>query len=87
MKAVWFVVLLLGSVGYGQERMTMRVVERMPMEGSNRFYVGNRSPLLPSPLIKLPTGSVNPKGWLETQLKLMANGLLGRLPEISPWCK
>jgi Uncharacterized protein conserved in bacteria len=87
MKAVWFVVLLLGSVGYGQERMTMRVVERMPMEGSNRFYVGNRSPLLPSPLIKLPTGSVKPKGWLETQLKLMANGLLGRLPEISPWCK
>jgi hypothetical protein len=87
MKAVWFVVLLLGSVGYGQERMTMRVVERMPTEGSNRFYVGNRSPLLPSPLIKLPTGSVKPKGWLETQLKLMANGLLGRLPEISPWCK
>jgi len=65
----------------------MRVVERMPTEGSNRFYVGNRSPLLPSPLIKLPTGSVKPKGWLETQLKLMANGLLGRLPEISPWCK
>lgn len=33
------------------------------------------------PLIKLPTGAVQPKGWLKTQLELMANGLIGQLTE------
>ncbi len=65
----------------------MRVVERMPAQGTNRFYIGNRPPLRPSPLVKLPVGSVQPTGWLATQLRLMANGLLGRLPELSPWCR
>ena len=51
------------------------------------LYLGNRSPLLPSPLMKLPIGSINPKGWLRHQLTLEASGMTGRLPEISKWCK
>lgn len=86
MSSVLVAILVFGAVGVGQEGTCM-VVEKMPMKGGNRFYVGNRPPLLPSPLLKLPTGSIKPKGWLETQLRLMANGLLGRLTEISPWCK
>ncbi|UCH35389.1 MAG: glycoside hydrolase family 127 protein [Armatimonadota bacterium] len=54
---------------------------------ANDFYVGNRAPLLPSPLIKLPAGSVRPEGWLRHQLDLMAQGFSGRLIDISQWCR
>ncbi|MGQ9520417.1 MAG: beta-L-arabinofuranosidase domain-containing protein [Candidatus Fervidibacter sp.] len=87
MMLIWIAVFMFSAVGLGQEGTTVKVVEIMLMKGENRFYLGNRPPLLPSPLIKLPVGSIKPKGWLETQLRLMANGLLGRLTEISPWCK
>jgi len=54
---------------------------------SNLSYVNNRSPLLPCPMIKLPLGSIRPKGWLKHQLELMASGMTGRLPEVSPHLK
>lgn len=53
----------------------------------NPFYVSNRAPLTPNPLIKLPVGSIRPEGWVRQQLVLMADGLSGRLPELSQWCK
>jgi hypothetical protein len=53
----------------------------------NRHYLSNRPPLRPSPLIKLPIGSITPKGWLRTQLELLADGLTGRLPELSVYCR
>ena len=58
-----------------------------PMHGQNDFYVSNREPLLPSPLIKLPVGSVRAQGWLRHQLVLMSDGMTGHLPELSRWCK
>jgi hypothetical protein len=64
-----------------------RVVETPPTSSTNSFYIGNRPPLLPSPLIKLPIGSITPKGWLRHQLELAAQGLTGHLLEISKWCK
>jgi len=51
------------------------------------FYTGNRPPLLPSPLIKLPLGAVRPEGWIRQQMELMAEGFSGRLTEISQWCR
>ncbi|MFQ6131345.1 MAG: beta-L-arabinofuranosidase domain-containing protein [Armatimonadota bacterium] len=51
------------------------------------LYVGNREPLLPSPLLKLPIGAITPQGWLRHMLELEADGLTGHLPEISRWCK
>lgn len=65
----------------------MQVLRVPPTQGGNLFYVGNRPPLLPSPLIKLPVGAVRPSGWLKHQLKLMADGFTGHLTEISPWCR
>lgn len=56
-------------------------------EEGNDFYVSNRKPLLPSPLIKLSIGNIRPKGWLREQLKLMADGMTGHLPELSKWCQ
>lgn len=60
-----------------------RVVAR-PDEGpANEFYIGNRAPLLPSPLVKLPIGAIEPQGWLRRQLELQAAGFIGHLTEIS----
>jgi len=65
----------------------MRTVPIAAAEGRNPFYDSNLQPLLPSPLIKLPIGSIHPKGWLRHQLVLMAEGFTGHLPELSPWCQ
>lgn len=63
------------------------VHDRLPAEGRNDFYAGNRAPLLPSPLIKLPVGAVEGKGWLLGQLKLEADGMVGHMTELSQWCR
>jgi hypothetical protein len=59
------------------------VVKVPPSAGQNRHYISNREPLIPSPLIKLPIGAIEPKGWLLSQLQLMRNGFTGRLKELS----
>jgi len=59
------------------------VVKVPPSVGQNRHYMSNREPLGPSPLIKLPIGAIEPKGWLLGQLHLMRNGFTGRLKELS----
>ena len=65
----------------------MKTVSFPTIEGRNDFYVSNREPLLPSPLIKLPIGTIRPKGWLRRQLILMAEGMTGHLPRLSKWCQ
>jgi hypothetical protein len=70
-----------------QNSSIARCIEIVPPSGANPFYVTNRAPLLSSPLLKLPIGSITPKGWLRHQLELEAQGMTGRLPEISKWCK
>jgi len=57
-----------------------------PTTTGNSFYVGNKKPLTPSAFYKLPIGSIEPQGWLRRQLELMGKGMIGRLPEISPFC-
>jgi hypothetical protein len=65
----------------------VKVVASPPARGANRYYAGNREPLLPNPLSKLPTGSVRPQGYLRRQMELMAEGFTGRLAEISKFCR
>ena len=46
-----------------------RTVETIPGARGNALYIGNREPLLASPLMKLPIGAIAPKGWLRSQLE------------------
>src|SRR5262245_33618153 len=61
------------------------VVDSPPVSTTNRFYLANRPPLTPSPFVKLPIGSITPRGWLRDQLELERDGMIGHLKEISPW--
>ena len=47
--------------------------------GRNDHYVSNRAPLTQSPLVDLPAGSIQAKGWLAEQLRLQAEGVTGHL--------
>lgn len=47
-------------------------------------YVFNREPLAASPFSVLPLGSIRPKSWLESQLRLLSWGITGHLDEIWP---
>jgi hypothetical protein len=63
------------------------VVKTPPCIGKNSWYVSSRPPLHPNPLIKLPVGSIEPKGWLLHQLQLMQEGFVGNLQKISRFLK
>ncbi|MCX6877383.1 MAG: glycoside hydrolase family 127 protein [Verrucomicrobia bacterium] len=75
---------VVGGTATAEDRVT--VVDRPDVSQKNACYAGNREPLLPSPLIKLPIGSIKPKGWLRKQLELEADGFTGHLTEISGFC-
>lgn len=76
-------VLLKITAGKGNLRTEAVAVKNPPTAGVNSRYISNRPPLLPSPLVKLPIGSIEPKGWLLSQLQLMREGFTGRLHELS----
>ncbi|MDI6698157.1 MAG: glycoside hydrolase family 127 protein [Candidatus Saccharicenans sp.] len=61
----------------------IRIAKTPPLERTNPNYPGSRPPLQANPLLKLPFGRIEARGWLLSQLRLMATGLTGRLPEIS----
>ena len=56
------------------------VVDQLPTEATSANYPANRAPLL-----KLPTGSIRPQGWIKTILDAQQDGLNGHLGEISAW--
>lgn len=87
--AVWLALFapLLVEGGDQPDSETAHVHERLPLREGPLLYPGNRPPLSPNPLVKLPIGSVTPQGWLRTQLARMPEGFTGRLSEISPYCR
>ena len=91
---VWPVACLLGLWAIGRptsaaenEANAFHFSARIPAEQRTALFVSNRAPLTVSPLVKLPIGSIVPHGWLRHQLELEADGMTGRLQEISPWCR
>lgn len=75
------------AAGARGEDAPVRAVQGPPTDSRNAFYISNRPPLHPSAFVKLPIGSITPRGWLRGQLELEANGMIGHMEEISPWCK
>lgn len=61
------------------------VVSAPPAGAVNKWYVGNRAPLLKESFEKLPVTAFRPGGWLRKQLELQRDGLTGHLGEISVW--
>ena len=47
-------------------------------------YLTNRAPLSPKPYTELPLGAIKAEGWLEDQLKRLAEGMTGHLDEWYP---
>lgn len=78
---------VVAGAGAGEAELRIEAVKTPPVERKNGFYVVNREPLQASPLIKLPIGAITPRGWLRHQLELEAQGMTGRLAEISGWLK
>ena len=82
-----FIIPIVALASAAQTPPALRAVEAPTVSGANSYYVGNRAPLAPNPLIKLPLGSVRPEGWLRRQLTLETKGFSGKLEEISQFCK
>ncbi|MGQ8338942.1 beta-L-arabinofuranosidase domain-containing protein [Sunxiuqinia sp. A32] len=61
------------------------VVSTPELNKQNDFYLSNKAPLQPTHFIKLPLGSIQPKGWILKLLELQKDGLCGHLGEISAW--
>jgi hypothetical protein len=79
--------MVLPAKSAGQESDSVKVIKELKAARYDGLYTGNRAPLLPSPVVKLPIGSIKPQGWLRQQLETSAGGMVGRLAEISPWCR
>jgi hypothetical protein len=87
-RALAPVLLLLPCLAAAAPRPTpITVLDRPNTSTPNSLYIGNRPPLTPSPLIKLPIGSVRPAGWTHRMLRLQADGFHGHLAEISDFLK
>src|SRR5271157_5500891 len=87
----WVVFLSVAACSYAAQAPppapVLGAVRTPPTKGANSYYVGNRAPLAPNPLIKLPLGSVRPEGWLRSQLVHETTGFSGKLEQISQFCK
>ena len=64
---------------------TVRDLKTLTTSLAAGLYTPNRAPLQPAFLMKLPIGSIQPRGWLREQLVLDANGLSGHIDEISEY--
>ena len=81
-KLYFLFLMSLMILGCGNE---ISIVDSPDTIETNKHYVSNRLPLQPSKLIKLPVGSIKPKGWLLEYFNRQKKGLTGRLGEISAW--
>lgn len=69
--------LCASAASVAAEQLNSRTRERIRQSAYN-----NRPPLQPTSLYFLPLTSIRPKGWLERQLRIQADGLSGHLDEI-----
>lgn len=75
-------VMLFAATAQAQDKVT--VTDR-PLVSTSSNYTNFRAPLRQAPLLKLPVGQVQPRGWLRKYLELQRDGLNGKLNTISAW--
>jgi len=63
----------------------VRTAKTVTPGGRGGQYSPNLAPLKATAFLKLPPGAVQPRGWLRTQLNIEADGLCGRMPEVSDY--
>ena len=68
-----------------KNNLNVSVIKRPSTVATNVIYTGNKAPLLSLTFIKLPVGSITPKGWILKYLELQRDGLTGQLGDISAW--
>lgn len=86
-RSIVFLIAILISFSC-QKQVTegqITVVAHPDLKQQNDFYHSNRAPLQPAHFIKLPMGSIQPKGWILKLMELQKEGLCGHLGEISAW--
>ena len=83
-KILLTVLLLIPFVGIRADK-TITIVDTPNRESTNANYTNFRAPLQQAPLLKLPVGKVQPKGWLRKYLELQRDGLNGQLGSVSAW--
>ncbi|MCE5268165.1 MAG: glycoside hydrolase family 127 protein [Planctomycetaceae bacterium] len=77
----------LSAASTSPEALQVRVVQQPAVDAGKAGSEFNRAPLTPVPLTRFPVGSITPRGWLRQQLKLQAQGMHGRLAEVSKFLK
>jgi hypothetical protein len=81
-----FLLITIGTGDCDGQNSTKATNSLRPvLTGQNNWYPGNKAPLQPASFIKLPLGSIQPKGWILKMLELQKDGLCGHLGEISAW--
>ncbi len=72
-------------MAFSANAQSVTVVERPSTTSTSVNYTNFKAPLQAAPLLKLPVGAVQPKGWLRKYLELQKEGLNGQLGTISAW--
>ncbi len=73
------------SLAAQKDAVSVTNVAKPTATGSSAYYVNNKKPLQSLYFIKLPVGSIEPKGLVKKYLELQRDGLTGQLGEISAW--
>jgi len=74
--------LLRASAVSGAGEQPDSDAQQTPREAGRQAAYKNRSPLQSTSLYFLPLTSIRPRGWLERQLRIQADGLSGHLDEV-----
>lgn len=80
-----FLLPLLALSTSSPAQTNVSVVDSPTREATRANYPPFREPLQQVPLLKLPVGKVQPRGWLRKYLELQRDGLCGQLGTVSAW--
>ncbi|MFG2043215.1 RICIN domain-containing protein [Dactylosporangium sp. NPDC048998] len=77
--------IALSTAVAGVAEAAVRTAKTVTAGARGGQYTPNLAPLKATPFLKLPPGAVQPRGWIRTQLNIEADGLCGRMTEVSDY--